>query len=60
MVDVQVDVGEFRSTDLDACRGLYTQLVEHHREIYADPTIGGDDPGHAFDEYLPLPERVVT
>lgn len=53
-------VREFRSTDLDACRGLYAQLVEHHREIYADPTIGGDDPGAGFDEYLALPERVAT
>ncbi len=55
-----VDVREFRSTDLDACRRLYAQLVEHHREIYADPTISGDDPGGGFDEYLALPERVVT
>lgn len=55
-----MEVREFRSTDLDACRGLYAQLVEHHREIYADPTIGGDDPGAGFDEYLALPGRVVT
>jgi len=39
---------------------LYAQLVEHHREIYADPTIGGDDPGGGFDDYLAIPERVVT
>jgi GNAT superfamily N-acetyltransferase len=55
-----VEVREFRSTDVDACRGLYAQLVEHHREIYHDPTIGGDDPGAGFDDYLSLPERVVT
>jgi GNAT superfamily N-acetyltransferase len=55
-----VDIRAFRPTDLDACRDLYTQLVEHHREIYADPTIGGDDPGAGFDEYLALPERVQT
>ena len=36
------------------------QLVEHHREIYSDPTIGGDDPGSEFDEYLALPDRVIT
>lgn len=51
---------EYRSTDLDACRGLYAQLVEHHREIYGDSTIGGDDPGSGFDDYLGLPERVMT
>jgi len=55
-----VDMREFRGTDLDACRRLYAQLVEHHREIYADATIGGDDPGAGFDDYLALPERVVT
>jgi hypothetical protein len=50
-----VDVREFRSTDLDACRGLYAQLFEHHREVYADPTIGGDDPGGRSD----APQAVV-
>lgn len=55
-----MNVREYRSTDLDACRGLYAQLAEHHREIYADPTIGGDDPGGGFDDYLALPERIVT
>ena len=55
-----MNVREYRSTDLDACRGLYAQLVEHHREIYADPTIGGDDPGGGFDDYLALRERIVT
>lgn len=55
-----MDVREYRSDDLGACRSLYAQLVEHHREIYADPTIGGDDPGGGFDDYLALPVRVVT
>ena len=55
-----MEVREFRSTDVEACRALYTQLVEHHREIYADSTIGGDDPGAAFDDYLALPDRVAT
>ncbi len=31
---------------------------KHHRRIYGDPTIGGDDPGAAFDEYLAMPDRV--
>jgi GNAT superfamily N-acetyltransferase len=39
---------------------LYAQLVEHHREIYGDSTIGGDDPGSGFDDYLAIPERVMT
>jgi GNAT superfamily N-acetyltransferase len=58
--DGPVDVREYQSDDLDGCRNLYAQLVEHHREIYNDPTIGGDDPGGGFDAYLALPERVVT
>jgi len=55
-----VEVREYRSADLDACRGLYAELVEHHREIYGDSSIGGDDPGAGFDEYLAIPERVMT
>jgi GNAT superfamily N-acetyltransferase len=55
-----VEVREYRPSDLEACRRLYAQLVEHHREIYDDPTIGGDDPGAGFDDYLAIPERVVT
>lgn len=38
--------------DLDACRALWCELTEHHREIYADPGIGGEEPGSHFDAYL--------
>jgi GNAT superfamily N-acetyltransferase len=55
-----VEVREYRATDVDSCRRLYAQLVEHHREIYDDPTIGGQDPGAGFDEYLRAPQRVMT
>jgi hypothetical protein len=55
-----VQIREYLTRDLDACRALYSQLVEHHREIYADPAIGGDDPAAGFDEYYALPERVAT
>jgi GNAT superfamily N-acetyltransferase len=55
-----VDIREYQSTDVDGCRRLYAQLVEHHREIYHDPTIGGAVPGSGFDEYLGLPQRVTT
>jgi GNAT superfamily N-acetyltransferase len=53
-------IREYLPGDLDACRALYAQLVEHHREIYGDQTIGGDDPGSGFDEYLGLPDRVSS
>ncbi len=55
-----MEIRAYEAADLDACRSLYAQLVEHHREIYDDPSIGGDDPGAGFDEYLALPTRVIT
>jgi GNAT superfamily N-acetyltransferase len=55
-----VNIREYGSSDLDECRRLYAQLVEHHRAIYHDPSIGGDDPGAGFDEYLARPLRVMT
>jgi GNAT superfamily N-acetyltransferase len=58
--DVGVVIREYQATDVDACRRLYAQLVQHHRELYDDATIGGEDPGAGFDEYLTIPERVMT
>jgi GNAT superfamily N-acetyltransferase len=55
-----VNIREYGPSDLDECRRLYAQLVEHHRDIYHDPTIGGADPGSGFDDYLALPRRVMT
>lgn len=48
----------YEAGDHAACRSLWAELIEHHRRLYGDPTIGGDDPGAAFDEYLSMPERV--
>jgi GNAT superfamily N-acetyltransferase len=39
-------------SDLEACRALWVELTERHREIYEAPSIGGDDPGLFFDEHL--------
>jgi L-amino acid N-acyltransferase YncA len=55
-----VAIRPYEPTDLEACRDLYAQLVEHHREIYDDPTIGGDDPGAGFDDHLATAARVAT
>ncbi len=42
----------YRSSDLDCCRNLWEELTVRHREIYDDPSIGGDRPGMFFDEHL--------
>lgn len=57
---MDVQVREFVSGDLGACRRLWAELTEHHRELYGDPTIGGDDPGSGSDDYLDIPDRVTS
>jgi GNAT superfamily N-acetyltransferase len=47
-----VEIRKYRASDFDACRKLWAQLTEHHRELYDDMTIGGDDPGRAIEPYL--------
>lgn len=38
--------------DIEACRELWADLVETHRGLYEDPSIGGDHPGLCFDRHL--------
>jgi N-acetylglutamate synthase-like GNAT family acetyltransferase len=45
-------IRSYAAADLEACRRLWEELTEHHREIYGDPTIDGEDPGRQFDEHL--------
>ena len=45
----------YRPADLAACRSLWVELTEWHRQIYGSPEIGGADPGRRFDEHI---ERV--
>ena len=45
-------IRQYRPSDLEPCRGLWVELTEWHRELYCDPSIGGDDPGRYFDEHL--------
>lgn len=42
----------YEDRDLDACRGLWEELTQWHRDIFDAPEIGGSDPGKAFDEHL--------
>jgi GNAT superfamily N-acetyltransferase len=46
----------YRAQDLAAGRRLWRELTQRHREIYDDPSIGGDDPGAGLDEYLANPK----
>ena len=55
-----VAVRDYTPADHAACRRLWAELTEHHRRIYEDTAIGGDDPGSGFDDYLAMPERVAS
>ncbi len=50
-----VVIRQYGPADLTACRGLWVELTQWHRDIYRDLKIGGSDPGRLFDEHL---ERV--
>ena len=58
--EVVANIREYRTADYDAGRGLWVQLTEQHRQIYNDPSIGGDDPGSGLDDYLSNPNRRIS
>ena len=45
-------IRQYRSSDLECCRSLWTEMVQRHRKIYNDTSIGGEDPGLEFDAHL--------
>ena len=47
-----ITIRRYNPTDLEQCRILWAELVQHHREIYNDHTIGGENPGLEFDDHL--------
>jgi GNAT superfamily N-acetyltransferase len=47
-----VRIRPYRPSDHSAGRDLWVELTEEQRELYDDATIGGADPGAAFEEYL--------
>lgn len=51
-----VEIRDYRPSDVEGCRELWRDLTQRHRDIYDDATIGGEDPGPAFDEYLVHPQ----
>jgi GNAT superfamily N-acetyltransferase len=54
---MQPVIREYTSGDLNACRALWKELTEYHRDIYDDRSIGGADPGQGFETYLAHPKR---
>lgn len=55
-----ITIRQYESADLAGCRALWAEMVQQHRDIYDDSSIGGDDPGLEFDEHLRKvgPERI--
>jgi GNAT superfamily N-acetyltransferase len=45
-------IRDYRSEDFGPCQRLWVELTQRHRDIYDDQSIGGDDPGSAFEPYL--------
>lgn len=54
----EIIVRGYGDGDYHACRALWAELTEYHRHIYGDSSIGGDDLGAGFDDYLAMPERM--
>ena len=48
----QIKIRTYEPSDHNRCRALWAEMVERHRVIYDDPSIGGDDPGSEFDAHL--------
>ena len=46
-------IRSYEEGDREACRGLWRDLTQWHRDLYADQSIWADrDPGDFFDEHL--------
>lgn len=48
----KVTVRPYGSQDLEQCRALWLELVQCHRDLYVDPSIGGLTPGLQFDHHV--------
>ncbi len=49
---LKMQIRNYNGDDLEVCRSLWAEMVQRHRDIYGDQTIGGDDPGLGFDKHL--------
>jgi len=57
---MNITIRDYEARDYDVCRALWVELTQHHRDIYEDPSIGGNDPGRGFNRYLENPQRHGT
>ena len=48
----EVFIRKFQPNDIDSCRSLWRELVEWHRMLYEDSTIGREYPETYFDKHL--------
>lgn len=44
-------IRKYRPEDREQCRALWRELTDWHRQIYEDPSIGGDRPEDHFDKH---------
>jgi len=51
-VKKSIVIRRYYEDDRLQCRSLWRELTEWHREIYQDPTIGGEHPEDYFDKHL--------
>jgi GNAT superfamily N-acetyltransferase len=49
-----LNIRQYQPGDLEDCRSLWAELTYRHREIYSDPSIGGENPGLSFDSFLDI------
>jgi len=50
---MEYNVRPYRDDDREACRELWRELTQTHRDLYEDQSIGGEgDLGDYFDEHL--------
>ncbi len=45
-------IRKYNDSDNDSCQNLWTELTEYHQEIYADSSIGGENPGQIFNTHI--------
>ena len=45
-------IRNYTPEDQEICRALWAEMVQSHRDIYDDQSIGGDDPGFEFINHL--------